>query len=74
MKRNNVVAFKKFNNRSNETYKDMWYSAYEMPNGNIVYGAAAMNSRVKKAGGLQNLLNTYAENFFNSFSNNINRA
>jgi hypothetical protein len=68
MKSNKVVPFKKPKSRTDETYKDPWYSAYAMPNGNIVYGAAAMNARVAEAGGLQNLLNTYAEGFFNQFS------
>ncbi|UUA75255.1 hypothetical protein [Cellvibrio sp. QJXJ] len=74
MKSNNVVPFKKPNTRTDETVRDMWYSPYEMPNGNIVYGAAAMNARVKQAGGLQQLLNTYAEGFFNQYSNISKKA
>jgi hypothetical protein len=74
MKRSNVVSLKKHVERTKETHKDQWYSPYELPNGKIIYGAAAMNSRVQQAGGLQNLLNTYAEGFFNSFTNNANRA
>lgn len=49
-----------------------WYSPIEMPSGNSLYGAAAMNYRVRQCGGMAVLLNMVSEHsFYYGYSNGI---
>jgi hypothetical protein len=67
MKKNNVINFKNINDNSKKT--DPWCKPIVADTGNRVSGGAGRNVRIKRAGGMENIISDAC----NYVLNNVNQ-